>query len=117
MRLIDRICEMLSQRGMTKKALCERIGVSPSTFSMWTGQNVTSIPYEFIPAIAAVFGVTCDELLTGNTQIIPDENEQRMLDVFRNLPWDGKQLVLAKLVEEKRYAEREAQEAKLYESY
>lgn len=48
-------------------------------------------------------GSTCDELLTGETKIISDENTSRLIEIYNSLSWDGQQMVIAKAVEEKRY--------------
>lgn len=103
MTIIERIESMLTERGMKKKAAYEAIGVSPSTYSTWVAANVSSIPSEYIPQLAALFGITCDELLTGETQIVAGESNRRLLSIFKSLPWESQQLVLAKAVEEQRY--------------
>lgn len=107
MTIIERICQMISERGLLKKALYENIGVSASTFSTWVSINATSIPSEYVPPIARFFGITCDELLTGETQIVPDADEKQLLFRYRALPWDGQQMVLSALVTEARRIEDE----------
>lgn len=102
MTIIERIEALLEEQGMKKKAAYDAIGVSASTYSTWVAANVTSIPSEHIPTLAGMFGLTCDELLTGQTQIIKDENTRRLIEIYNALPWEGKQIVLAKAVEETR---------------
>ena len=108
MTIIERICTLLSERGMKKKAVIDAIGVSPSTFSTWVTTNAESIPSQYIPGVAGVFGMTCDELLTGESSIITDENEQHLIDLFRALDWDGRQIVLASALTERRRVEAAA---------
>ena len=105
MTIIERICALLSERGMKKKTVIDAIDISPSTFSTWIGANVEGIPSQYIPGIAKVFGMTCDELLTGETSIVTDKNEQHLIGLFRDLDWDGQQMVLAAIVTEKRRLE------------
>lgn len=102
MTIIERIEQNLAERGMKKKAAYETIGASASTYSTWVAANVTSIPSEYIPPLANLFGITCDELLTGETKIISDDSTRHLVQIFSALPWEGKQIVLAKAVEEQR---------------
>lgn len=103
MTVIERIESLLNERGMKKKAVYEILGVSPSTYTTWVATNTASIPSEYVPKIANLFGLTCDELLTGETKIISDENTSRLIEIYNSLSWDGQQMVIAKAVEEKRY--------------
>ena len=103
MTLFQRINTMLEERGIMKKTLAEYMGVGSSTFHTWSSANIDTIPSEYIPSIARFFNITCDELLTGETQIVPHEDERRLLEIYRTLDWSSKQMVLAKLVEEDRY--------------
>lgn len=107
MTIIERVEEILASKGMKKKAAYEAAGVSASTYSTWVAANVTSIPSEYVPPLAKLLDITCDELLTGETKIIADKNTSRLLEIYNSLTFDGQQLVLAKAVEEKRYEQRE----------
>lgn len=107
MTIIERICALLSERGMKKKTVIDAVDISPSTFSTWIGANVEGIPSQYIPGIANVFGITCDELLTGETAIVTDDNEKHLISLFRDLDWDGQQMVLAAIVTEKRRMDAE----------
>ena len=102
MTIIERIERKLSEQGMKKKTAYEAIGVSASTYSTWVGANVTSIPSEYVPGLAKLFGITCDELLTGETQIVSDDSTRHLIELYRALDWSGQQMVLAKAVEEVR---------------
>ena len=106
MTIIERIEQNLAKRGMKKKAAYDAIGVSPSTYSTWVAANVTSIPSEYVPVLADLFGITCDELLTGQTRIVADERFASLINVFDSLTWEGQQIVLAKAIEEKRYEQQ-----------
>lgn len=103
MTIIERIESLLAERGMLKKAAYNAIGVSASTYSTWVSANVESIPSECIPPLAKLFGLTCDELLTGETKIIADESTANLLTLYKSLTWEGQQVVIAKAIEEKRF--------------
>ena len=51
-------------KGMTQQEVADRLGVSNKTVSSWeTGASCPDI--SLLPAIAELYGVTCDELLRG----------------------------------------------------
>ncbi len=61
-------------KGMTQQEVADRLGVSNKTVSSWeTGASCPDI--SMLPAIAELFGVTCDELLRGER--IPAMNRLR----------------------------------------
>lgn len=108
MTIIERVNKMCADRKMFRKAVCEACQINTSTWSSWTVANVTSIPSEYVARLATLFNCTCDELITGSTDIITAGDERQFLIMLRGLDWDGRQLVLAKLVEE--YRRKEAME-------
>lgn len=60
-----RIAEMRKQKGYTQEEFSDMLGVSPQAVSKW--ENDLSCPdIMLIPQIATIFGITTDELLTGN---------------------------------------------------
>ena len=58
------IAALRKANGMTQKDLAERLNVSDKTVSRWERDDGTP-DLAAIPAIAEIFGVTCDELLRG----------------------------------------------------
>ncbi len=58
------IAALRKANGMTQKDLAERLNVSDKTVSRWEC-NDGAPDLSVIPAIAEIFGVTCDELLRG----------------------------------------------------
>ena len=108
MTIIERIYVLIEERGMKNKTVCGTLGISTSTFSTWKAANMEGIPSQYIPPLAQIFGITCDELLTGETQIVPEGNDGHLLSIFRSLDWDGQQMVLAAAVAEKRRADGDA---------
>lgn len=58
------IAALRKANGMTQKELAERLNVSDKTISRWErGDGAPDLAA--VPAIAEIFGVTCDELLRG----------------------------------------------------
>ena len=58
------IAALRKANGMTQKDLAERLNVSDKTISRWERDDGAP-DLAAIPAIAEIFGVTCDELLRG----------------------------------------------------
>ena len=56
------IAALRKANGMTQKDLAERLNVSDKTVSRWERDDGAP-DLAAIPAIAEIFGVTCDELL------------------------------------------------------
>ena len=71
----NRLREFRTRRGMTLKAVATAIGVAPSTYRDWEyGKAICGEPYV---ELARVFGVTLDELLTGEST--PNQDPQHIL--------------------------------------
>ena len=102
MTMIERIMDELNKRGMKQKVICDACGIAPSTLSLWFKRAPEGIPSEYIPKIAALFDMSCDELLTGNSAGVLTEDERKLLDMYRELDWDGKCLVRAVAIQETR---------------
>ena len=58
------IAALRKANGMTQKELAERLNVSDKTVSRWERDDGAP-DLSVIPALAEIFGVTCDELLRG----------------------------------------------------
>ena len=74
------IAALRKANGMTQKDLAERLNVSDKTVSRWERDDGAP-DLAAIPAIAEIFGVTCDELLRGERKspeertVVSEENE------------------------------------------
>ena len=74
------IAALRKANGMTQKDLAERLNVSDKTVSRWERDDGAP-DLAAIPAIAEIFGVTCDELLRGERKspeertAVSEENE------------------------------------------
>ena len=74
------IAALRKANGMTQKDLAERLNVSDKTVSRWERDDGAP-DLAAIPAIAEIFGVTCDELLRGERKspeertVVSEDNE------------------------------------------
>lgn len=67
------IAALRKANGMTQQDLADRLGVSNKAVSRWE-RDENAPDLSLIPAIAEIFGVTCDELLKGE-RIFSDAEE------------------------------------------
>ncbi len=58
------IAVLRKSQGMTQRELAEKLGVSDKAVSRWE-RDKTAPDLSLVPALADVFGVTCDEILRG----------------------------------------------------
>jgi len=68
------IAALRKANGMTQKDLAERLNVSDKTVSRWERDDGTP-DLAATPAIAEIFGVTCDELLRGERKSPAERTE------------------------------------------
>ena len=68
------IAALRKANGMTQKDLAERLNVSDKTISRWERDDGAP-DLAAIPAIAEIFGVTCDELLRGERKSPTERTE------------------------------------------
>lgn len=71
--LINRIDEILSEKGKTRKDFAKEINIQPNTMGNWKTNN-SMPPADTINQIAKVLGVTTDWLLNGSKEF--EEQEQ-----------------------------------------
>ena len=63
--LLDRICVLIKEKGITEQQFCEGVQVNKSTFYRWkSGKMSISVPT--IKKISDYFGVSIDYLLRGD---------------------------------------------------
>ncbi len=75
------IAALRKANGMTQKELAEKLNVSDKTISRWERDD--GVPdLAAVPVIAEIFGVTCDELLTGARKPIGERVEQVETEAF-----------------------------------
>lgn len=87
------IAALRKANGMTQQELADRLGVSNKAVSRWE-RDENAPDLSLIPAIAEIFGVTCDELLKGErifhnaeepTKPEPKVDKQRKTLINRNI--------------------------------
>ena len=83
------IAALRKANGMTQKDLAERLNVSDKTVSRWERDDGAP-DLAAIPAIAEIFGVTCDELLRGERKSPAERTEET--EEREPTPKAGKQL-------------------------
>lgn len=66
--VLERIYDLMKQKGMTGTALCKAAGISQSTFAMWK-KNDRVPKAEYLPAIATALGVSVDYLMMGEAAV------------------------------------------------
>lgn len=76
MKLNEKIYQCHRKAGLSQEALAERIGVSRQAISKWeTGRGYPSI--DSLKALSGFFGVTIDELLSGEKLLTIAEEDVR----------------------------------------
>ncbi len=83
LRIAENIRRLRQKQNLTQVQLAERLGVSYQAVSRW--ENETTYPdIELLPTIAALFGVTVDELL-GSTATDQKESLRKSWDRLRDI--------------------------------
>ncbi|MBP3667818.1 MAG: helix-turn-helix transcriptional regulator [Clostridia bacterium] len=83
LRIAENIKRLRQESRLTQVQLAERLGVSYQAISRW--ENETTYPdIELLPAIAALFGVTVDELL-GSTPTEQKESLKQSWDKLKTI--------------------------------
>ena len=82
--ILERIYDLMNERGISGLSLCKAIGISQSTFASWKQHN--RIPSsEYIASIAECLGTSTDYILTGKNgtlERVPLENEPCVIKVL-----------------------------------
>lgn len=82
--ILERIYNLMNERGVSGLSLCKVIGISQSTFASWKQHN--RIPSsEYIASIAECLGTSTDYILTGNNgtlERVQLENEPCVIKVL-----------------------------------
>ena len=92
MKIIERIFNILDEKGRKAQDLCELLDLRSSTISSWKTRN-TNPPAEYLPAIARYLGVSLDYLMTGEespASKTTTTDEDMLLELFRELPENKK---------------------------
>ena len=101
MEIIDRISELLLQKGKSAYYLCKILDISQSTMSTWRTRRKNP-PAEYMETIASYLGVSLDYLMTGREAPqykYTTEDEDDLLELFRSLPDKRKYMFIGELKE------------------
>ena len=87
MTIGNRIAMLRRQRGLKQDELAQMLNVSPQAVSKW--ENDQSCPdISLLPQLAAILGITVDELLSGKqalapaVSMVPEEERKELKDMM-----------------------------------
>lgn len=88
MSIINRIIELLNEKGLKQTDLCSYLEINTSTFTTWKNRN-TDPPAKYILRICEFIGITpyqllADKLSEEHTMLLNDE-EELLLTYYRQL--------------------------------
>jgi transcriptional regulator with XRE-family HTH domain len=104
--IIERIVNLLDEKNVPQKEICDLLGIKSSTFSTWK-KRFTSIPAEYIIPIADHLKVPVRYILSGEgAQELVDltEQEEELLKIFKSLSIKDKTALLSKAYELEEHA-------------
>ncbi len=101
MSVIERIVEIIEDRGISQKELCENTNIKRQTFSTWKNRN-SNISLDEASAIADYLNVSLTYLSTGKGS--PEiqqltEQEEELLRIFKSLNIKDKTSLLSRAYE------------------
>lgn len=88
-----RMAAYRKEMGMTQDELAEKVGVSAQAVSKWENDQ-TCPDITLLPALAKIFGITVDELLSGKAeaqpavQLVPEEKRKDIKDMMLRMKVD-----------------------------
>ena len=87
-----RLREIRKRRGLSSQQMCMRLGVKPDRYRKWEN-GTNSMPLEQAVLACEVLRCSMDEFLG---RVIPalEEDEQRLLDLYRACPPKGREYIL-----------------------
>ena len=96
--MAQRIRDLRKARGMTLEQVAKQVGVGKSTVRKWETGLIANMGQDKIPALAAALGTTPGYLMGCQDPSTPDQpltqGEELLLELFRQIPEDKRQLVL-----------------------
>lgn len=79
MKLYEKILENRKKLNLSQEQLGEKVGVSRQTVSKWElGQTIPDL--DKAKLLAEVFGITLDELVKENEELLEEINDEKNLD-------------------------------------
>ena len=92
----SRLKEIRKSRGISQADLSQILHVTPGAVGMWE-QGRREPSYEKLKLISDVFNVSTDYLLGREDMTTPSQDEISLLEDFRNLTQDGRNIILGVL--------------------
>jgi transcriptional regulator with XRE-family HTH domain len=84
MKIEDKLLKLRKEKGLSQEEVADRLNVSRQTISKWeTGQS--SPDFDKIIPICEFYNITSDELLTGEKNIVVEENKSKKDNYAKNI--------------------------------
>lgn len=99
MTIIERILNLLDEKGLKMSELCQYIGVGTSTMANWKTRN-TDPPAKYIAPICEFLNVSFDYILTGkkNTSSENSDDVNKALHYYERLTVEQKDYIKGEMV-------------------
>lgn len=121
MQIGDQIRILRTENNMTQKELAQKVGLTPKMISFYENAERTP-PIDIVTKLVSIFNTTSDYLLglspiSSSTQESVhgeqlSEDESKLLNTYRSLGSDEKQIVLGKALDLKLSSSAEAKKKK-----
>lgn len=92
----SRLKEIRERKGISQADLSQILNVTPSAVGMWE-QGRREPSYEKLKRISDVFNVSTDYLLGRENITTSSQDEMNLLEDFRNLTQDGRNIIMGVL--------------------
>lgn len=104
MDILTNIMSSMKKKNLSQKQLCDKLGLSKSSFSEWKSGKTTSY-MQRLPEIASILGVPISQLVSSdkeNTGLPSGKNERQAridiaIDLFGRLTPQQQELVIAQI--------------------
>ncbi len=84
MSIIDNLLNILEEKGLSQADLCKHLGINTSTMTNWK-QRGTDPSAKYIIPICEFLDITPYLLLTGKEKEYTKNDEQQLMQYFKNL--------------------------------
>ena len=89
-----RLKDARKSSGISQQDACERFGVSLGTYRNWEQGRVVMNGEQLISA-ARLYNTTVDYLLMTDSTSPEDEQEDKLIDIYRSLSVEGQEVLVA----------------------